>query len=105
MEINTLDYIKAIEQIENGEILEIIFSINNYTHYRLCKLYKETDVLKNGNELNRICVDPVPDKTESVCFLSNFNQTYKLFSLGKGKKYTLKQIWDRITILDIIRKT
>jgi hypothetical protein len=98
MEINTLDYIKAIEQIENGEIFEIIFSINNYTHYRLCKLYRETDVIKNGNELNRICIDPVPDKTESVCFLSKF-------SLGKGKKYTLRQIWDRITILDIIRKT
>jgi len=105
MEINTLDYIKAIEQIENGEIFEIIFSINNYTHYKLCKLYRETDVLNNGNELNRICIDPVPDKTESVCFLNKYNQSYKLFSLGRDKKYTLKQIWDRITILDIIRKT
>ena len=105
MGVNTLDYFKAIEQVENGEIFEITFSIKNYTHYRLCKLYRETDVFKNGNELNRICIEPVTDKTESVCFLNKFKQSYKLFSLGNGKKYTLKQIWDRITILEIIRKT
>ncbi len=98
---NKLEYKNMMNLLEEGQIHEVSFHITDYAHYKSCKLFRNVDVLHNGNELIMICIDPVPDKSESVCFYKKYDHTYKVFNLGKNKKYSLKQIWDRVGIKEI----
>lgn len=99
--MKSIDYNELITKLENGNIRGVKFSIKDYSHYRKCSIYRKNVTLDNGNEVNMVCVDPVTDLSESVCFYRKFNEPYKLFNLGKNKKYTLKQIWNRVQIIEI----
>jgi hypothetical protein len=43
-------------------------------------------------------------KAEKVSFLNEFKEDYKLFNFGKKGKYTLKQVWEYIDIIELDMK-
>ena len=100
MEYNYKNIIKALN---NGEIKQIRFMVNNYFHYRNCVIERIIDSPCEGKNFIRIAVKLTPDGSEMVSFLNAFNENYKLFRLGKKGSFTLRQLWPEITILEIVK--
>lgn len=96
-------YEKIIEALNNGEIKQIRFMVNNYFHYRDCVIERMIDSPCEGKHFIRIAVKLTPDGSEMVSFLNTFNENYKLFHLGRKGSFTLKQLWPKITILEIVK--
>ncbi len=99
-----LTYEKFIVGLNNGSILEISFEILGYAHYKKCKIYRKDDVLSNGKIISLIKVNLVDDGSEEVSFYNVFNETHKLFYMRRKGSFTLKQMWNKIKIHDIITK-
>ena len=94
------DFIKNIND-ENG-IKQIDFYVDGYAHYKDCSIgrYKEKIF---GNEFNfRITCILTQDHSEDVSFFDTFKEAYKLFNFGRKGKFTLKNIWDKVVITNIV---
>lgn len=100
--IEKIDYSEFISGINGGTIEQIRFLIEGYSHYNDCLIRKKTDKLDNGNEVVLICVDLVTDLSESIGFYRSFNEKYKLFNLGRKGKFTLKDLWERVKIIELV---
>ena len=95
------NYKDIIDGLNSGTIAKISFSIKNYPHYRRCAIYRVIDTLPSKNTVVRIVVNPTEDNSELVSFYKTFKEDYKIFNLGLKGKFTLKQIWNDIDIIDI----
>ena len=104
MSMKELTYENFIADLNNGSILEISFEILGYAHYKKCKIYRKDDVLSNGKIISLIKVKLVDDGSEEVSFYNVFNENYKLFYMGHKGSFTLKQMWNKIQIHEIITK-
>lgn len=104
MSMERLTYENFIAALNNGSILEISFEIIGYAHYKKCKIYRKDDVLSNGKIISLIKVKLVDDGSEEVSFYNVFNENYKLFYMGRKGSFTLKQMWNKIQIHEIITK-
>lgn len=95
------DYKEIIQKLNSGEIEEILFSINNYTHYRNCSIKRCVNLFNKSKQIVCIKVKLAKDNSETVSFFQSFNEDFKLFKItGKGK-FTLKEIWHEVHILQI----
>jgi hypothetical protein len=59
-------------------------------------------MLPNGKSFCLIEVTLTKDSSEKTTFLDSFIENTKLFKMGKKGKFTLKQLWPQITVLEII---
>ncbi|MBS6447324.1 MAG: hypothetical protein KH382_07010 [Clostridiales bacterium] len=99
------EYSQFIFDLNNGIILEFAFEVEGYAHYSECRIYLTHEISKLGNILTFINVQLTKDGSESVSFYKKFNESYKLFYMGRKGSYTLKQVWNKIQVHDIVFKT
>lgn len=95
-------YKEVIDGLNSGKIKLIRFCVNNYSHYRNCVIERTEEKLPNGRSLFLIEVNPTHDSSEKITFIDSFMENTKLFHMGKKGRFTLKQLWPRITILEIV---
>lgn len=98
-----MTYTEFIDKINKGEITKILFYVKNYNHYRNCSIRCYNDeftFLGREISLPTIEVKLTADKSEITRFHKTFEEECKLFKINR-KKYTLKEVWDRIQIIDI----
>ena len=100
---NNMSYEEFIKNInDEKKIKQIDFYIDGYSHYKNCSIgrYKEKIF---GNEFNfRITCILTKDHSEDVSFFEKIKEDYKLFDFGKKGKFTLKDIWDKVVITNIV---
>lgn len=95
-------YREVIDGLNSGEIKSIRFCVNNYSHYSNCAITRTEQMLPNGKSFCLIEVTLTKDSSEKTTFLDSFIENTKLFKMGKKGKFTLKQLWPQITVLEII---
>ncbi len=97
-----ISYEECIKKINNGEIKSVYFKLCGYAHYNKCSIKRIIDILPSQNSITRIEFKMTNDNSETVSFLDCIEEDYKVFNMGRKGKFTLKQAWDKIEILDII---
>lgn len=97
------NYQKLIDGLNDGKIKQIHFSLSDYNHYKDCLITRKEDNIFNGKTITLIEVKLTKDSSEKISFLNTFEENYKLFNLGKKGRFTLKQLWSKINIIEIIQ--
>jgi hypothetical protein len=100
--MNEYDYRRIINDLNNGIVKQIRFCVDSYYHYRDCKIARIKHIVNNKIQVHHIDVSLTADSSEKISFLYEFQEDVKLFNMGKKGKFTLKQMWPRITILEIV---
>ena len=100
--MNEYDYRRIINDLNNGIVKQIRFCVDSYYHYRDCKIARTKHKMNNKIQVHHIDVSLTADSSEKISFLNEFQEDVKLFNMGKKGKFTLKQMWPRITILEIV---
>lgn len=95
------NYEDIINNLNEGKIASILFSLKGYSHYKKCIIKRYVDFIDSDKFLIRIEVKLVEDDSETVSFYKYFKEDYKLFKLGKKGSFTLKQVWNNVQILQI----
>lgn len=98
-----MNYKEFIDDLNNGKIRKIKFSVQNYNHYRSCGIERfdcKSIVCDKEISIDTVEVKLTSDNSEIYRFIGKFKEDFKLFKIGK-QTYTLKQIWDKITITEI----
>lgn len=95
-------YKEVVEGINNGTIRQVKFFVNNYSHYNNCIITRTDHKIYNGTSITRIDVTLTSDFSEKISFLDTFKEDIKLFNIRKKGKFTLKQLWSEIVILEIV---
>ncbi len=98
-----MSYEEFIKSINNEkEIKQIDFYVDGYAHYKNCSIGRYIDKML-GKEFNgRITCILTQDHSEKVNFWKKFQEDYKLFDFGRKGKFTLKDIWDKVVITNIV---
>ena len=93
-------YDEFVKLFGNDNFLCASFEIAGYPHYKHCLIQKIRPTVLNGMVV--IAFTLSTRRSENVSFLEKFNESYKLFYLGrKLGSLTLKQVWDRVIIHEI----
>ena len=95
-------YKEVIEGINNGTIKQVRFCVNHYSHYKNCIITRTNHMIGNGKSITQIDVSLTDDSSEKTAFLDTFKEDTKLFHMGKKGNFTLKQLWSKIVILEIV---
>lgn len=95
-------YGELIDDINSGAIAGVYFCVNGYAHYKKCSVFRKYDRISENKTITRIEVNLTEDGSEMYSFLKTFQENFKLFNMGRKGKFTLKQLWDHITILEVI---
>ncbi len=96
-----MEYDDFIKSINSGNITQFSFSIDGYNHYHDCRISRIEDRIFNGIIIEMIEVILTKDESEKVSFYKHFDESYKLFRLGKIGTFTLKQLWNRVVVTKI----
>lgn len=94
-------YKQFILNLHSGKISKIRFSIENYAHYKNCAISRLVEELPFNKKVIRIEVKLTADETEKISFYEKFKEDYKLFHLGSKGSFTLKQMWEKVQIIEI----
>lgn len=98
-----MTYNEFIDNINNKKIYKITFYVQDYNHYNNCSIKRydcKTEIWGKEIFFDTVEVKLTNDTSEIYRFLEKFKEDFKLFKIGK-QKYTLKQMWNKITITDI----
>ena len=96
-----MEYKEFVDKLNKGIIKKVVFSISDYAHYKKCLIETKEDILRNGTTVLLIYVALSNNTSEQITFYKKFNEEYKLFIIkGKGR-FTLKQVWERVQILEL----
>ena len=95
------DYKKIVEDLNNGIINKIQFSIEGYSHYNNCTISRHVEKGFSNKNIIRIEVQLTKDSLEKISFYESFKEDYKLFKFGRKGSFTLKQLWKRVRIIEI----
>ncbi len=98
--MKTLSYRQFIDEINSGTIVNAIFQIQDYAHYKYCSIERIVDTFPSGSSIVTIDVKLTKD-SERFGFYKTFDEKYKLFNMGRNGTFTLKQMWDRIKFISI----
>ncbi len=96
-----MNYEEFIKKLNTNQISCFRFKLKGYPHYNNCMIYRQIDKISNGNQVSIIVCKLTDDEYEKVSFYKFFDESYKLFSMGKKGKFTLKQIWGLVEIIEI----
>lgn len=94
-------YEKMIKDLNEGKIESILFSIKGYAHYKHCIIKKYFDLVSKDNKMDRVEIQLTEDGLETVIFYKKFKDDYKLFNFGRKGSFTLKQVWNKVQILQV----
>lgn len=94
-----VSYEEFIEKLNRREARRVDFAVEGYSHYRHCVIEWREDVLSSGVTLYFLEVRLTEDGAERVSFYKSFDETYKLFRMGRKGSFTLKQLWNRIRVI------
>ncbi len=94
-------YEELIELINSHSISKVQFKVKDYSHYNNCKFIIKEDTFNSKNGVFLIDIILTKDGSENICFYDKFKEDYKLFYLGKLGSFTLKQLWNRVEIINI----
>ena len=97
-----MSYESFIYDLNTNKIKKINFHIDGFSHYGNCVIYRQVDTLKNNKNISLIVCRLTDDDYEKVSFLNTFDESYKLFNFGRKGKFTLKQVWDKVRITEIV---
>lgn len=100
--ITQYSYEDVIDKLNNGQIQQVRFCVNNYPHYKDCVISRKEEKFPNGNPFYTIEVLLTKDSSEKYSFYKRFSERTKLFRMGRKGSFTLKQIWPQITVLEIV---
>lgn len=98
-------YKDFISDLNGGKIAEMNFSIDGYGHYKNCSVTVEdsVDFLREGTR-PLIRFHLTKDLSERIYFYGDFNEEEKIFTIkGKGK-FTLRDIWNKVIITNVVYK-
>ena len=95
-------YQELINGINKGAIKQVRFCVNNYSHYKSCLITRMEHKIYNGNSIVQIDVLLTKDASEKISFFDTFKEDTKLFDFGRKGRFTLKQLWSKIIILEIV---
>ena len=96
-----MEYQALINDLNTEKIQGFRFSVKNYGHYRNCVIKRVNEIMPNGKVVTLILAKLTEDGAEKISYFSDFNDAHKIFNMGRKGKFTLKEIWDRIEILEI----
>ena len=96
-----MTYEQFIKNMNEGILSNITFEVEGYAHYKNCKISRKKDTLDNDKTIVLIKITLTKDESEAVSFMDKFNESYKLFRMGRKGSFTLKQVWDKIKIVAI----
>lgn len=102
-----MTYEEFINNLNSRQINKIKFFIQEYSHYKSCSIeHYDSKSIFMGREISidTIEVKLTSDNSEIYRYYKRFREDFKLFKIGK-QTYTLKQMWDKITITDIERNS
>lgn len=94
-------YEEFMRLLNAGKIKKINFYIKDYAHYTNCSITVKPEVYRSGNCINSVIVKLTNDSSEEVSFFEKFNEKFKLFDFGRNRRFTLKQVWDKVVISNI----
>ncbi len=94
-------YDDIVNGLNAGIIKAFIFSVSNYPHYKKCSISHFTDVISTDRNISRIEVKLTDDNSETISFIKNFKDDYKIFKMGRKGTFTLRQMWPKIQVLEI----
>ena len=93
-------YDEFVKLLDNDNFLYASFEIIGYPHYKHCIIQKIKPAVLNG--MVEIVFTLSSRRSEKISFLEKFNESYKLFYLGrKLGTFTLKQLWNRIKFYEV----
>lgn len=95
-------YQEVIDGLNSGSIKFIRFCVNNYSHYKNCTIERIEQKMPNGKPFFLIEIILTQDFSEKISFFDSFEENTKLFRMGRKGKFTLKQLWSQITVLEIL---
>ncbi len=98
-------YEELISSVNSGTIYGFYFCVNGYAHYKKCSIFRINDRIANGKTITRIEVNLVEDGSEMYSFLKTFQEDSKIFNMGRRGKFTLKQLWSNITVLEVVNSS
>ncbi len=98
--MKSLSYRQFVDEINNGTIVNAIFQIKDYAHYKYCSIERIVDTFPSGDSMVTIVVKLTKD-SEQFDFYKTFDEKCKLFMMGRKGTFTLKQMWDRIKFISI----
>lgn len=96
-----MEYEVFIKQLNDLQIKEMTFNVNNYKHYNNCQLIVE----KTNNDKYSLAIfyfKLTKDKCEQVEFYKKYDENAKIFTYKNKGKFSLKEIWKHIEIINII---
>lgn len=97
-----MSYEDFIHYLNSSKIKKIRFKVNGYSHYSNCTIYRQIDNINGNKNISLIVCQLTIDDYEKVSFLNKFNESFKLFDFGRNGRFTLKQIWDKVCITEIV---
>ena len=95
-------YEQFIKMLNSRDIISINFFIEGYAHYKNCNICCKTDTLPKGAEVFLIEVNLTNDNSEKIAFYKTIDEKYKFFDFKRKGKFTLKEIWNKVIITQII---
>lgn len=98
-----MTYNEFIDGINSKKICKVDFSVRDYSHYKRCCIQRyDRKCIMFGKELtfDTVEVRLTNDTSELYRFYKRLKEDFKFFKIG-NQTYTLKQIWDRLTITEI----
>ena len=96
-----MTYEQFIKNLNDGILSSVTFDIGGYAHYKSCKISRKKESLDNDKTIVLIKITLTKDESETVSFMNEFNESYKLFRMGRKGSFTLRQMWNRIKIVAI----
>lgn len=98
-----MTYEEFIQNLNSRKISKIKFFVQDYNHYKSCSIeHYDSKSIFMGREItfDTVEVRLTNDNSEVYRFSETFKEDFKLFKIGK-QTYTLKQMWDKITITEV----
>lgn len=94
-------YETFINKLNSHKIFGVNFNIKGFAHYNQCRIFHQVDIM-NNKEIVLIVCQLTEDDYEKVSFLNKFDEKYKLFDFGRKGRFTLKQVWNKVCITEVV---
>lgn len=97
-----MTYNEFIRKFNSKEITRFCFRIRGYPHYDNCEIFYQTDKISESKYVEIIVCKLTQDDYETVSFYKQFDEAYKMFDKGRKGKFTLKQVWGLIEVIEVV---
>ena len=96
-----MEYRDFVDGINSGKIIRVIFSIENYSHYKNCVIESKLTDPNKVKSGKIIWFYLTPDGYEKKGFMNKIKENEKIFKIKNKGTFSLLQIWDKVDIHSI----